>query len=61
MYGQVSDFKSVLFGIEVYKFAHEMQIVSLTAALDDFFNEPEASDVFAIFNIYQMLSNQPQV
>jgi hypothetical protein len=59
VYGQLNDFKNVTFGIKIYKFAHEMQIDSLTEALDDFLKQPTASDVIAIFNIFQLSKNLP--
>lgn len=53
----MKDFECVPFGIQLYKFAHEMQIELLLQALDNFFKEPNAEDVFLIFNLYQLLDD----
>lgn len=60
MYGAVKDFKSVSFGIKVYKFAHEMQITTLmTVGLTEFFHKTiKATEIFAIFDLYTMSDNQ---
>jgi hypothetical protein len=55
---EVSDFKSVPFGTQLYRFAHLMQIESLLKALDVFFKHPKASDVFAVFEVYHKFGNQ---
>jgi len=60
IYGQVevSDFKSVHFGTQLYEFAHLMEIESLLTALDVFFTHPKASHVFAVFEVYHKFGNQ---
>lgn len=61
MYGAVKDFKSVALGIQVFKFAHEMQIDSLLMTDDivEFFKEnQDASDIFSIFDLYHKYDNQ---
>jgi hypothetical protein len=37
MYGSVEDFKDVTFAMEVFKFAHEMQLASLMQSINNFF------------------------
>lgn len=58
----MKDFKSVAIGIQVYKFAHEMQIDSLLTNDDivEFFreNQVEASDIFSIFDLFHKYGNQ---
>jgi hypothetical protein len=60
VYGGVKEFKSATFGIEVYKFADEMQISALTKELANFFVDEvnNASEVFAIFDHYVSSDNQ---
>lgn len=61
MYGGVEEFqlKSIPFGVQVYKFANEMQIDSLTNELTNLFKQPSPLDVFAIFDLYCIFDNQP--
>jgi hypothetical protein len=51
----VKEFRNASFGAEVYKFAHEMQIESLTEDLGNFFEGTKAPEIFAIFDLYLRL------
>ena len=51
IYGRVKEFKNASFGAEVYKFAHEMQIDSLTEDLGKFFEGTKAPEMFSIFDL----------
>lgn len=61
VYGRAEDFKlkSTSYTVEVYKFAHEMQIDSLTKQLTELFKEPTAVNVFAIFELFCKSENKP--
>ena len=60
MYGQpVKKLKSVTFGVHVYEFANRMQIKLLPAELDKLFRDTKAAEIFAVFDLYQMINNQP--
>ena len=58
VYGQVKDFKSTAFVIQLYKFAQEMQIDNLKDELVEFFKQTKSSEIFSVFDLYQMTSNQ---
>jgi hypothetical protein len=59
VYGRVKEFKDATFGVQVYKFADQMQIGALTRELVNFFNESnKASEVFAIFDLYATSGNK---
>jgi hypothetical protein len=58
VYGQVKDFKTTAYGINLYKFAQEMQIETLTDELVEFFKQTKSSEIFALFDLYQMTGNQ---
>jgi hypothetical protein len=61
VYGRADDFekKGVSFAVQVYKFAHEMQIDALTKQITEFFKQPSALKVFAIFDLFCASDNQP--
>jgi hypothetical protein len=61
LYGREKEFENASFGAEVYKFAHEMQIDSLTEDLGKFFEGTEASEIFAIFDLYLRLDGNQTV
>ena len=44
--------------VEVYKFAHKMQINQLIDKLDDYFKAASPSDVFSIFDLYKFLAHE---
>lgn len=54
----MEDFADVQLAIQVYLFAHEMQINSLVKVLDVFFTKVEASEIFAVFDMYKMMGNE---
>jgi hypothetical protein len=59
VYGQpVKKLKSVAFGVQIYMFANRMQIKLLPAELDKLFKDTKAADIFAVFNLYQLINNQ---
>jgi len=58
VYGQVKDFKTTAFGVQLYKFAQEMQIDNLTDELVEFFKETKSSEIFALFDLYHSTGNQ---
>jgi hypothetical protein len=60
VYGEVIDFKSISFAMQVYKFAHENQIHSLMAkGLFKYFKDnTKISDCCAIFNLYQFYEDK---
>ena len=58
VYGQVKDFKSTAFGVNLYKFAQEMQIETLMDELDEFFKKTNSSEIFALFDLYLTIGNQ---
>jgi hypothetical protein len=60
VYGRADDYekKDVSFAVQVYKFAHEMQIEALSKQLTEFFKQPSALDVFAIFDLFCTSDNQ---
>lgn len=60
MYGREKDFKSVDFGLKVFKFADEMQIDDLIKELDKFFKSSMKKlspdmNIFPIFDLYNLL------
>jgi hypothetical protein len=61
VYGRAEDFKtkSASFAVQVFKFAHEMQIDALAKKLSDSFETPSALDVFATFDLFCTTKNQP--
>lgn len=60
MYGRVrNEFKDISVGVELYKFSNYMQIDKLTKELEKIFEEGSTSDIFAVFDLYSMLSNEP--
>jgi hypothetical protein len=62
VYGQVKDFVSISFSVEVYKFAHEMEMKSLMTVLEKYFkDEANASDIFTVFDMYQTLNDNEGV
>jgi hypothetical protein len=58
VYGHVKDFKTTAFGVQLYKFAHEMQIDTLTDELVEFFKQTTSSEIFALFDLYHSTGNQ---
>lgn len=44
--------------IQVYLFAHEMQINTFLKALDAFFAKVDASEIFPVFDMYKMIGNE---
>ena len=58
VYGQVKDFKSTAFGVKLYKFAHEMQIDTLSDELVEFFKLTKSSEIFALFDLHVMSGNK---
>jgi len=54
----VKDFKTTAFGVQLYKFAQEMQIDNLTDELVEFFKETKSSEIFALFDLYHSTGNQ---
>jgi hypothetical protein len=62
VYGQVKDFRSISFGVEIYKWADEMQITSLVAVLDKYFkDEAKATEIFELFELYFKIGNKAGV
>jgi hypothetical protein len=62
LYGREKEFVSISFSVEIYKFAHEMQIKSLMVVLDKYFkDEANASDIFTVFDMYQTLNDNEGV
>jgi hypothetical protein len=58
VYGRVKEFRSISFGVEVYKWAHEMKIKPLVEVLDQYFKEEaKATEMFEIFDLYVRLNN----
>jgi hypothetical protein len=58
VYGEVMDFKSTNFAIKLNEFAHEMQINSLTRALQEFFKTAVITEIFALFDYFRATGNQ---
>jgi hypothetical protein len=58
VYGEVKDFKSISFAINLYEFAQEMQIHSLTRALEEFFKNAETTEMCALFEYFRAIGNQ---
>jgi hypothetical protein len=60
VYGNVTDFENFKFAIEVFEFAHKMNIKPLMKALDQFFDDlPEAvDDICDIFDFFQLAGNK---
>jgi hypothetical protein len=58
VYGEVKDFKSTNFAIKLNEFALEMQINSLTQALEEFFKTAEITEIFAFFDYFCATGNQ---
>jgi hypothetical protein len=54
----VKDFKSTAFGIKLYKLAQEMQIENLKDELVEFFKQTKSSEIFDLFDLYQMTGNK---
>jgi hypothetical protein len=62
VYGQpVKKLKNVTFGVQVYVFTNQMHIKVLPTELDKLFKDTKAADIFAIFDLYQMINNQPRL
>jgi len=60
VYGGEADFKNVLFGIQIYKFAHNTQINSLmNKGLIQFFGDKiKTSNCFAIFKVFHFYGDK---
>jgi hypothetical protein len=58
LYGQVREFKDVQFAIDVFKFAHEMQITSLMHALSKFFETNGTGNALLFYEICTQLDYQ---
>jgi hypothetical protein len=58
VYGEVKDFISTDFGVNLYKFSQEIQIDTLTDALVEFFKETKSSEMFSVFNLYHSTGNK---
>jgi hypothetical protein len=62
VYGQpVKKLKNVVFGVQVYVFANQMQIKLLPTELDKLLKDTKAADIFAIFDLYHMIDNQTRL
>ena len=54
----MKDFKKTAFGVNLYKFAQEMQIDTLKEELIEFFKKTKSSEIFALFDLYFTIGNQ---
>ena len=54
----MKDFKTTAFGAKLYRFAHEMQIETLTEELTEFFKQTKTSEIFSLFDLYCMSDNK---
>jgi hypothetical protein len=62
VYGQVLDFKSTAYCVNLYKFAHEMQIDTLKDELAEFFKQTKkSSEIFALFDFCFTSGNQVEL
>jgi hypothetical protein len=58
VYGQKKEFKNVTLAMDVYKFAHEMQIDCLMTALDEFlFKNISAISVLEVYEFYKLIEH----
>jgi hypothetical protein len=44
--------------ILIFKFAHEMQVDSLVVHLDSLFKKTKASEIFGVYDLYQVTGRQ---
>lgn len=54
----MKEFKDLSFQVKMYRFAHEMQIDSLTEELEKLFDEITAMEIFIIFDLYIEVNNE---
>jgi len=58
VYGEVKDFKSTSFAIKLYEFSQEMQISSLTQAIEEYFKTAQTTEMFTLFEYFRATGNQ---
>jgi hypothetical protein len=58
VYGQRKEFKNVDVAVDMYSFAHAMQIDCLTSALNEYLsNECSATSVLKIYELYKSIDH----
>jgi hypothetical protein len=60
MYGRAKEFKDVKFSMDVFRFAHEMQLTSLMQSINEYLAKSQinASDALEIFHVCMRTDNQ---
>jgi hypothetical protein len=58
IYGSDKDFKDALVAVDVYKFAHEMQLDNLVASAGKYLHDVSPDNLIPVYNLFTLTSNE---